>query len=224
MNAEPERIDWDQRWAAVEHAQRNVPDRHPLAAHDIEDVPGPDLETRQLQLWSDIVPSRFIGAELADLNGDSGISPDAYAELCDWAVSPARRNLVLFGAIGTGKTHAAVAAVRPSHFRGIDCRFVPSVELLDLLRPPNPASLLYDLAAVSILVVDDLGTQRDSEWTDERLYALLNRRWLEELPTVVTTNVPHQQMEERFGPRLFSRLRHGAVGVELVGRDRRAPT
>lgn len=224
MSAEPERIDWAQRWAAVQVAQGNVPDRHPLAAHDIEDVAGPDLEHRRLQLWSDIVPSRFINAALSDLDGDRAISPHAYTELTDWAASPARRNLVLYGAIGTGKSHAAVAAIRPSFYRGIDCRFLPSVELLDLLRPPNPSSLLYDLAAVSILVVDDLGTQRDSEWTDERLYALLNRRWLEELPTVVTTNVPHEQMEDRFGPRLFSRLRHGAVGVELVGRDRRAPT
>jgi DNA replication protein DnaC len=211
--------------AAKEH-QAAWPERdvHPLHVPDLEDVTGASTDERRALLWTEAMPSRFLAARLDDFDGDPALSEASYRRLCDWAKHPARRNLVLFGPVGVGKSHAAVAAVRPSHEYGAEVRFLPAVELLDLLKPPSPASTLYQLASVDVLVIDELGAERATDWTDERLYALVNRRWLEELPTVVTTNLPGRTaMQEALGERVFSRLRHDAVAIEMVGADRRAP-
>jgi DNA replication protein DnaC len=198
------------------------PDLHPLSVATDDDPTGPS-EARLAERWRQAIPARFLWAELSDFHEDTALSADAYRRLCEWSEQAAQRNLVLFGPTGTGKTHAAVAACRAAHYSNRDVRFFPVVELLDALRPGGDVDDLYELAAVDRLVIDDYGSQRDTDWSDERLYTLVNRRWLEQLPTVVTTNLDAAGMEERMGPRLFSRLRDNAVAIELQGRDRRAP-
>lgn len=133
----------------------------------------------------------------------------------------------------THNSRAAVAACRRSHFHDdqtVD--FWPVVELLDHLRPGGPPDALDRVMGVDVLILDDLGAERPTDWTFERLYALVNRRWLEELPTVATTNLPGSRrtaptghdgptLDEVLGDRMFSRLVGGAVVVRLSGPDRR---
>jgi DNA replication protein DnaC len=168
--------------------------------------------------WSTIIPSRFARASLDDL-------PDGEVRSCleEWSRSPQGRNLVLLGPVGTGKTHAAVAACRPAHYSGLTVQFSPLVELLDSLRPQSREEMsLWDLVDIDRLIIDDLGSERPTDWTAERLYALLNRRWLEERPTIVTTNLEASALEEAVGPRSFSRLvGNDAVVLRLSGKDRR---
>lgn len=214
-----------ERLGNAEEHQRSRPRRdvNPLHVTDIEELSDADLGSRYRITWSSSMPNRFLAADLADFDGDPAMSAGAFESLCEWSAAPGQRNLIVYGAVGTGKTHAVIAAVRAAHMRGCDVRFVPSVELLDLLRPPSEPSKLYELAEVDVLVIDDLGVQRDTDWTEERLYTLINRRWLETLPTVVTTNLPGKvEMQAAFGERAFSRLRHDAVAIEMVGNDRRA--
>lgn len=124
--------------------------------------------------------------------------------------------------IVTHNTHLAVAAARLRFDRGAEVRFLPVVELLDMLRPGGPEHALYDLADLEVLVLDDLGSERPTEWTAERLYALVNRRWLEERPTICTSNLSPTELEKSVGDRVFSRLvGNGSVGVKLSGPDRR---
>lgn len=100
--------------------------------------------------------------------------------------------------------------------------FVPVVEMLDDLRPGGPEGYLSDLMGVDRLILDDLGLERPTDWTIERLYALVNRRWLEERPTIATTNLSPQALEEAVGARMFSRLAGAAVSIGIAGPDRRA--
>lgn len=122
----------------------------------------------------------------------------------------------------THNSHAAVGAARLRFDRGAEVRFLPVVELLDLLRPGGPEGALYDLADLELLVLDDLGSERPTDWTAERLYALVNRRWLEERPTICTSNLGPADLERAVGARVYSRLvGNGSVGVTLSGPDRR---
>lgn len=197
------------------HTERRV--ARPLEPDDYDDVEsGLDLERVRLVRWHSVIPRRFHDADL------TGFDPEVYDALVAWARRPAGRNLVLIGPVGTGKTHAAVAACRVAHWSGLGVRFLPVVELLDLLRPGGPENALYDLADVDRLILDDVGSERPTEWTAERLYALLNRRWLEVAPTIVTTNLAPADLEESIGARLFSRLvGNDAVVLALYGNDRR---
>lgn len=196
----------------------------------------PTLADRLAAKWSarrtGQIPKKFLGAELADFRHEE---PETRGILTEWAVGP-KRNLVIGGPVGVGKSRAAVAACRRSHFHdGKTVDFVPVVELLTALRQEmngGPGGNLAHWMTVDLLVLDDLGTERPTDWTAEQLYALVNRRWLEELPIIGTTNLPLTRksagteyegptLDEVLGDRMFSRLVGGAALVRLSGPDRR---
>ncbi len=181
--------------------------------------------------WCHAIPRRFHTAKLRDLAGESA---ETLAQLQDWADDPQDRNLVLLGPVGTGKTHVAVAVAKVRYFNYSESiAFWPVVELLDELRPGGREGVYDEARLARVLILDDLGAERPTEWTAERLYALVNRRWLERYPTIATTNLPGTRksapegyegptLEETLGPRMFSRLvGSGAVIVRLSGPDRR---
>jgi DNA replication protein DnaC len=167
------------------------------------------------------LPRRFTAATLADV---------ADVELRDaldsWCDDPAGRNLVLSGPVGSGKTHAAVAAARERARRGDRVRYVSLVDLLDALRPSAAEGVSLDsYARVPLLLLDDLGAERPTDWTSERVAALIDHRWRDELPTVTTTNLtlgPTGSLVEAVGERTYSRLVGcDAVCVRVVSDDRR---
>jgi DNA replication protein DnaC len=170
--------------------------------------------------WQATVPRRFWSARCADF-------PTALrTPLETWARDDDRGNLVLFGAVGVGKTHAALAACRAPFGAGAMLQFLPVGELLDQLdwRRPDSARTLEQLCQVDLLIVDDLGAERSNEWTGERLYLVINRRWLDGRPTIVTTNLSlggDGELCTAVGERTYSRLAHGAESFELTGKDHR---
>ena len=117
--------------------------------------------------------------------------------------------LILAGPSGCGKTHlaAAIANERLSH--GYPVFFITTPDLLDHLRSAfSPSSEIpYDelfdrVSNAPLLVLDDLGIQAGTPWAKEKLDQLLNHRFNRELPTVVVTIVPIEQLEERIRTRL----------------------
>lgn len=206
---------------------------------DVPFVPEPDVvEVPRADSWAQRrpgqIPKKFLDAELADFRQES---EEARTELNGWAVNgwTTGRNLLIVGPVGVGKSRAAVAACRRAHGRGQSIDFVPVVEAFTTLRQEmngGPAGNLARWMSVGLLILDDLGTERPTDWTAEQLYALINRRWLEELPIIGTTNLPLTRksagityegdtLDEVLGDRMFSRLVGGAALVRLSGPDRR---
>jgi len=117
--------------------------------------------------------------------------------------------LVLLGSYGVGKTHLAAAIAHTVLEREEEVLFVVVPDLLDHLRSAfAPTSeLCYDaqfelVRTVSLLILDDLGTEAATPWAREKLYQLFNHRYQERLSMVVTSNRPLDELE----PRLASRL------------------
>lgn len=209
---------------------------NPLPTYDDDREPMIDyLAMRRSQEWREAIPSRFVDASLDDLGH---LPPKLCDELAEWAASPRGRNVLLWGSVGVGKTHAAVALARPAHFeRSQDVLFRPVVELLDELRDEfgteGRGFAGAEARDVDLLVLDDVGGEKPTDWTAERLYAVINRRWLEERPIVATTNLPLTErvvppgydgpvLEDVLGARTFSRLvGNGALVRRLSGPDRR---
>ncbi len=117
--------------------------------------------------------------------------------------------LILVGPSGSGKTHmaAAIANERISH--GYPAFFITVADLLDHLRSafsPN-SDMAYDMffdqvRNAPLLILDDLGTQTATPWAKEKLDQLLNHRFSDELPTVITTSTPVKELEARIRTRL----------------------
>lgn len=193
-------------------------------ATDLEPV-GRVLDTakwREAQ-WRRAIPARFHAATLEQVRQVHGDDPAE--SLTMWVeCTGARPNVLLFGPVGVGKSHAAVAALRGVYDREHTVAYWPVTTLLEATSPggADPAGALASATQADVLVLDDLGVERDTEWVQERVYEVVNQRWLEEVPTIVTTNLPDAAaLCEAVGERVYSRLQDGAVGIRLTGGDRR---
>jgi DNA replication protein DnaC len=144
------------------------------------------------------------------------------------------RGLLIVGPVGVGKTHLAVAVlaelVDTMGVRGVFCDFT---ELLGLLQASfsrggeeNPEEILDVYRDAEILVLDELGARRPTDWARDVLYGLLNTRYNRSRVTILTTNygdTPEkpggETLELRVGTPVRSRLAEMCVLVPLSGPD-----
>ena len=117
--------------------------------------------------------------------------------------------LLIQGSYGVGKTHLAAAIANARLQQGLPVILLNAPDLLDYLRAafnPNAEETYTErfeqLLDASLLILDDLGTQNATAWAQEKLFQLLNHRYLARLPTVITTNLALDDLD----PRLSSRL------------------
>lgn len=142
--------------------------------------------------------------------------------------------ILMIGKPGSGKTHLAVSILRAIAMRNIGrdpdllrfrSRFVVVPDLLDDLRERiNDSSISDPLPALRtcpLLILDDLGREKATEWVADRLYVLINARYNACLPTIVTTNSSLSELAERGYEAMISRLREDAKVVKLTAPDYR---
>ncbi len=132
----------------------------------------------------------------------------AYDRAFDYARNPSGW-LVFKGGYGSGKTHLAAAVASYCISKGDPVVFVSTPDLLDHLRAAySPSSATgYDerfeqVRNAPILVLDDLGSQANTEWAQEKLYQIFNFRYNARLPTVITTNEELEAIEIRIRSRM----------------------
>lgn len=121
--------------------------------------------------------------------------------------------LLFQGAVGYGKTYLAAACANDLIEKGIAVRFVVVPDFLDLIRdsfndqsPYRESVLMEEVKTAPVLVLDDLGAHNYTDWSVKTIFAVLNYRLNYELPTVITTNLEREQLEELLGSRVYSRL------------------
>ena len=137
-------------------------------------------------------------------------SLDRAFELARQYAETPRGWLIITGTYGSGKTHLAAAIANFRADMGYLTLFVDVTDMMNRLKatfsPNSPVSLDRRFEAyrtAPLLVLDDLGTQQMTPWVKEKLYQLINYRYITELPTVITT----AELKEEMDPRLLSRLK-----------------
>lgn len=132
----------------------------------------------------------------------------AYDQVFEYAQNPTGW-LLLKGGYGCGKTHLAAAIANYRLDQGHPVLFINTPDLLDHLRAtfsPNSTIRLDErfeqIREAPLLILDDLGTQSNSEWAQEKLYQLFNHRYNTRLPTVITTNLELELIEIRIHSRM----------------------
>jgi len=130
--------------------------------------------------------------------------------------------LLFQGNYGCGKTHLAVAIANHQLDQGQPVLFMTVPDLLDHLRATfGPTSeVRYDelfdrVRNTPLLVLDDVGVESATPWAQEKLYQLLNHRYLHRLATVVTTNVDLNTLDPRVRSRLVDRNLTQIVNMPL---------
>lgn len=116
-------------------------------------------------------------------------------------------DVLLFGAIGTGKTYLSCAlALELIRKKQIGIRYITEYELLNLYFQKEYKKF-ENFKKSSILIVDEIGKRELAEWQRVQLEELLSYRFNEMLPTIYITNLTENSFKEFLGDRLADRLR-----------------
>jgi len=116
--------------------------------------------------------------------------------------------LMLQGGYGCGKTHLAAAIANFAVGMGVPTLFLTVPDLLDMLRfaygseDTTFEQRFDEIRNASLLVLDDFGTQNATPWAQEKLFQIVNYRYINKLPLVVTTNLALDEIEARLRSRL----------------------
>jgi DNA replication protein DnaC len=139
-------------------------------------------------------------------------------------------NLVLFGGTGLGKTHLSSAVARGVIERGCDVFYVSAVSMLsdfERERFGNSAGGETGVGtdryfSCDLLIIDDLGTEVNNQFTTSVLYNLINTRLNKRQSTVINTNLTQDEFRKRYWDRITSRVLGEYTVLPFLGTDVRA--
>ena len=154
-----------------------------------------------------------------------------------------KKGLLIHGDIGTGKTHLAVSIIRELITRyGIGCVFVDQQELFKEIQytysnraEETERQVLAPVLKSEVIVLDDMGLVKLSDWAAEMVSLILTTRYNKRLTTIITTNYPNRfvpvkmgnvepikhdtTLGDRISDRALSRLNECCIPIEVKGMD-----
>lgn len=212
--------------------------RQGVTAGPVDDAPTPDepghpeyhrRNRAELNLgrWTRATPPRYRRADAT--------LPDVQAWADAAAADPdTAGSLLLTGTTGTGKTYEAYGALHRIAAAGsthpYEIRALTAADMYGLLRPNGSQrgaeEELRRLCRIPLLLLDDLGSAKASEWTEEVTYRLINERYNACRPSIYTSNLPAKSkdggdLSAALGERIVSRLSEDTRVIAMTGTDRR---
>jgi DNA replication protein DnaC len=196
------------------------------------------------------IPARYRHCTLADFDIDF---PGAHPKLADARLRAGRfveeyptenTGLLFIGTIGVGKTHLAVGVIRELMLqKNVDCLFYDYRELLKEIQNSYNATVnttelevLRPVFEAEVLVLDELGAVKPTEWVWDTVSHILNTRYNDRRTTIITTNFAdlpagglainqatratrEETLGDRIGERMRSRLQEMCRKIEMQGSD-----
>jgi DNA replication protein DnaC len=195
------------------------------------------------------IPARYTGCDFSnyETGGNDGLAA-AKIKIEAWANQYPidRSGLLLVGPSGVGKTHLSVAAIKQLTHKNVHCLFCDYRELLKKIQNSyNPSvkatelEILRPVFETEVVLLDDLGAVKPSEWVWDTVSLVLNARYNEKLTTIITSNfldgpsaaaeridgprraTREETLGDRIGERMRSRLFEMCRLVQVNGKDYR---
>lgn len=196
------------------------------------------------------IPPAFAGATL-----DSYIAgPTSYPALmaarryvAEFIPGQTREGVMFTGTVGVGKTHLAIGILRELVAeKGVEARMVDMRTMIDQLRSSydrrdensqeSHGQILRPIFSNDVILIDDLGAAKFSEWVMETVELVIGKCYNEALPLIITTNLANRgagdggeneyarvarpdNLGDRIGMRAWSRLQQMCKVVQLIGPD-----
>ncbi len=134
-------------------------------------------------------------------------------------------NLLMSGRTGLGKTHLSLAIAKQVIENGFGVIYGSAPDLLSQIERERFSRSETDLQPMQLmlecdlLILDDLGAEFSTSFTNAAVYQLMNSRLNKRLPTIISTNLTLQELLKLYGERVFSRLIGSYVPLFFVGQD-----
>jgi DNA replication protein DnaC len=202
------------------------------------------------------IPSRYLEAELSKFEGFNPADRTQKTTITNWlrGLKPGKSSgLLLSGPVGIGKSWLLAAMAKHLAFQGFSVRYADFFQLVHELREAyasdqSDKSSLKPLQNVDVLIIDELGKGRNTEWELSVADSLISDRYNGNKCIIAATNYPlrsntqeqrqidylrsepatnqmnttaFEPLAQRIGTRMFSRLSENCICMELIGSDRR---
>lgn len=176
------------------------------------------------------IPKRYEHCELSnfEFEGPHHHLTSARMAACKFVEEYPLENtgLLLIGSIGVGKTHLAVGIIKELILsKGISCLFYDYRELLKQIQnsyndsvKATELEVLRPVFETEVLVLDELGAVKPTEWVWDTVSLILNTRYNDNRTTIITTNYADDAARETVGSSEFSRAQRSARGETLGDR------
>lgn len=133
--------------------------------------------------------------------------------------------VLLYGAVGTGKTFYAACVVNAVIEQGYSAKMTNFSRVLNMLQNTNERQTYIDeLCNYQLLVIDDLGVERQSQYAMEQVYNVIDTRYETRKPLIITTNLSLSELTgctDTERARIYDRVMSMCHPIEIKGGSRR---
>lgn len=145
---------------------------------------------------------------------------ERYVDIFDKMVSESQ-GLLMWGGVGTGKSYAAACIANSLMEKGIPVVMTSFVKLLEVIQSTGQeTAILSNLNSAKLVIFDDLGTERGTDYTLEKVYNIVDSRYRKKLPMILTTNLTLQDMkgeEDVRYKRIYDRIFEMCYPLQFTG-------
>lgn len=138
------------------------------------------------------------------------------------------KNLLIMGSTGVGKTFLSNCIAKAALDEANSVVYITAGDLFDILEDAsfsrdfdgdgNNAGL-ENIEQCDLLIIDDLGTEFTNRFTNAKLYSCINKRLLENLPMVISTNLNFKDLQQTYSERICSRFIGEFTTLKIIGDD-----
>lgn len=138
------------------------------------------------------------------------------------------QGLYFWGGVGSGKTFTALAVANDlRRNRYAEMMYFNFAEMMYRIRQSFDGAKGFDprtmenIKRCELLVIDDIGLEKATEWITEQLYLVVNHRYEQLLPTIITSNQSPEDLAKLHNEQIASRFKEMSTVVKFTGKDRR---
>lgn len=144
--------------------------------------------------------------------------------------------LLLYGPPGTGKTFLAFCIANELLNNTVPVVAISSIGLLNKIKETyrsfgreGEAEVINNLKNASLLILDDLGAENNTDWAKEKIYEIIDSRYRDKKPCIITTNLTREGLKQKLTgadrvSRTYDRIIEMCYPIQVQGRSRRAGT